>query len=89
MKNTEPVAVYGTEQALTLLVGGRVVTTAVVTGWGGWHISLGRVAHGKQRPWKGVTYQPYQCRWWTARSREQAIDWLRYIGVALHTGRAS
>jgi hypothetical protein len=85
---TSPVAVYGTEHTLTVCIGGRVLTTAVATS-SGWHVSLGRIPHGPKRVWNGVAYQPVRCHWWTARDREQAIDWLRYIGVALHTGRAS
>lgn len=83
-----PVAIYQTEHALTLVVGGRIITTAVASAYG-WHLSLGRPAYGDKRTDKGVAYQPVRCHWWSAASREQAIQWLRYLGVARHTGRTA
>lgn len=85
---TAPIALYGTEHALTVCAGDRIAATAVATGFG-WHISLGRIPHGPERKTSdGQTYQPTRCHWWTARSRDEAIQWLRYLGVTRPTRRA-
>lgn len=72
------------EHRLTLVKGGRVVATAVVTGWG-WHISLGRrrlagdyLRTSADRGWYSRV-RPARCAWQSAPDRATAEDMMRAL----------
>ena len=95
LTETGLVQVYGTEHALTLMLGTRVITTAIATGFGdSWHITLGRhpVGAGHRRTNRYgdrcSPYRPARCAWQRCGSRSEAVQQLYAIGTRLLIGDA-
>jgi len=87
----DEVAVYGTEHQLRLVVAGQPRATAIVTGWGTWHIPLGHMpvgpGHARRTPLGRAMYRPRRRAWLSLESRWRAADQLYAIGQQLLRGR--
>ena len=68
-----------TDHKITLTVGTRTVTNAVLGAFG-WQVWLGRnlvtaLPSGKPRPGR--------CAWWSTPDKDTAVMWLRHIGAGV------